>query len=151
MRLIRASWVVIRHSTRRPQLCVDLPERLRRLIGELERCGLEVGMRPEGFEPLVNRLERLGNRIILGIIAAAFVGGVRQWAGGPDGVLSAGGLAAVGRRRLRRRLCLRGGPGGVSGLEHPPLRSRVGGNIAMEGRACTATSTLHHPSPQRHF
>lgn len=75
------------------RLGVDLPEQLRRLIGELERGGLEVGMRPEGFEPLVSRLERLGNRIILGIIAAAFVNGLavlmafyqppgwQQWAG----------------------------------------------------------------------
>jgi ubiquinone biosynthesis protein len=75
------------------RLGVDLPEQLRRIIGEIERGGLEVGMRPEGFDPLVSRLERLGNRIILGIIAAAFVNGLavlmafyhppglEQWAG----------------------------------------------------------------------
>ena len=33
-------------------------------------------MRPEGFEPLVRRFERLGNRIVLGILAAAFVNGL---------------------------------------------------------------------------
>lgn len=75
------------------RLGVELPEQLRRVIGEIERGGLEVGMRPEGFEPLLARLERLGNRIILGIIAAAFVNGLAvliavykppgwdQWAG----------------------------------------------------------------------
>ncbi len=75
------------------RLGVELPEQLRRVIGEVERGGLEVGMRPEGFEPLVARLERLGNRIILGIVAAAFVNGLAvlisvykppgwdQWAG----------------------------------------------------------------------
>ncbi|MGH2458209.1 MAG: ABC1 kinase family protein [Chloroflexota bacterium] len=75
------------------RLGVELPEQLRRVIGEIERGGLEVGMRPEGFEPLIARLERLGNRIILGIIAAAFVNGLAvliavykppgwdQWAG----------------------------------------------------------------------
>ena len=33
-------------------------------------------MRPTGFEPLVRRLERLANRIVLGIVAAAFVNGL---------------------------------------------------------------------------
>ena len=33
-------------------------------------------MRPEGFEPLLRRFERLTNRIILGIIVAAFVNGL---------------------------------------------------------------------------
>jgi ubiquinone biosynthesis protein len=58
------------------RLGVELPEQLRRIMGELERGGLEVGMRPEGFEPLVRRFERLANRIILGIIVAAFVNGL---------------------------------------------------------------------------
>jgi ubiquinone biosynthesis protein len=80
------------------RLGVELPEQLRRIIGEVERGGLEVGMRPEGFDPLVSRLERLGNRIILGIIAAAFVNGLAvliavyrppgwdQWAGAVFGM-----------------------------------------------------------------
>lgn len=75
------------------RLGVELPQHLRRIIGELERGGLEVGMRPQGFEPVVQRFERLANRIVLGIIAAAFVNGLavlmsvyrpaglEQWAG----------------------------------------------------------------------
>lgn len=55
---------------------LELPQQLRRLVGEIERGNLEVGMRPEGFEPLVRRFERLGNRLVLGIIAAAFVNGL---------------------------------------------------------------------------
>jgi ubiquinone biosynthesis protein len=55
---------------------VEFPQQLRRLIGELERGGLQIGMRPEGFERVLNRFERLGNRIVLGIIAAAFVNGL---------------------------------------------------------------------------
>lgn len=55
---------------------VEFPQQLHRLIGEIERGSLEVGMRPEGFEPLVRRFERLGNRLVLGIIAAAFVNGL---------------------------------------------------------------------------
>ncbi len=58
------------------RLGVDLPEQVRRLIGELERGELEIGVRPEGFEPLVRRFERLANRIVLGVVVAAFVNGL---------------------------------------------------------------------------
>ena len=58
------------------QLGIELPEHLRRLIRELERGALEVGVRPEGFDPLLRRFERLANRIILGIVVAAFVNGL---------------------------------------------------------------------------
>jgi ubiquinone biosynthesis protein len=54
----------------------DLPQHLRRLLAEHERGGLEVGMRLEGFEPVAARLERLANRVVLGILAAAFVNGL---------------------------------------------------------------------------
>jgi ubiquinone biosynthesis protein len=57
-------------------LATDLPQQLRHIIGEIERGGLEVGMRPEGIEPVVRRFERLANRIVLGIIAAAFINGL---------------------------------------------------------------------------
>ena len=75
------------------QLGVELPGHVRRLIADLERGSLEVGMRPTGFEPLVRRFERLANRITLGILAAAFINGLailmsvyhpqgwEQWAG----------------------------------------------------------------------
>jgi ubiquinone biosynthesis protein len=49
---------------------------LRRLIGAIERSGFEFGMRPESFEPLIKRLERIANRIVLGILAAAFIVGL---------------------------------------------------------------------------
>lgn len=74
-------------------LGTELPQHLRRFIGELERGGLEIGMRPEGFEPIIGRFERLTNRLVLGIIAAAFINGLavlisvyhppgwEQWAG----------------------------------------------------------------------
>ena len=58
------------------QLGTELPRQVRRLLGDLERGSLEVGMRPTGFEPLLQRIERLANRIVLGIIAAAFVNGL---------------------------------------------------------------------------
>jgi ubiquinone biosynthesis protein len=58
------------------RLGIELPEQLRRIIGEVERGGIEVGVRPEGFDPLIRRFERLANRIILGILVAAFVNGL---------------------------------------------------------------------------
>lgn len=75
------------------QLGTELPRQLRRIVAQLERGDLEVGMRPQGFEPIMHRLERLANRIVLGIIAAAFINGLailmsvyhptgwEQWAG----------------------------------------------------------------------
>ena len=74
-------------------LSADLPRLLRRISGEVERGTLQFGMRPEGFEPIMQRLERLVNRIVLGIIAGAFIIGLgmlmavyhppgwEQWAG----------------------------------------------------------------------
>ncbi len=82
-----------RSSFEAAQLGADLPRHLRRLLGELERGSLEVGMHPEGLEPVVRRFERLANRIVLGILAAAFINGLAallsvyrppgwdQWAG----------------------------------------------------------------------
>lgn len=58
------------------QLGVELPQRLRRLLGDLERGGVEIGVRPAGLEPMLARLERLANRIVLGIIAAALINGL---------------------------------------------------------------------------
>lgn len=57
-------------------LGVEVPQQLRRLLGEIQRGGVEVGMRQESFEPLLRRLERLTNRIVLGILAAAFIVGL---------------------------------------------------------------------------
>jgi ubiquinone biosynthesis protein len=57
-------------------LSAEAPQQLRRLMGEIERSGFQFGMRPESFEPLIVRLERLANRIVLGILAAAFIVGL---------------------------------------------------------------------------
>jgi ubiquinone biosynthesis protein len=55
------------------RLGVEMPQQARRLLGAIQRGDLEFGVRPSGFEPLVRRLERIANRMVLGIIAAAFV------------------------------------------------------------------------------
>jgi ubiquinone biosynthesis protein len=58
------------------KLGIEIPQQLRYILGEIERGGFEVGMKPGTFEPLINRLERLANRIVLGMIAAAFIVGL---------------------------------------------------------------------------
>lgn len=82
-RLLRRQYSPLRWAHRLGQasldaarLGVDLPQQLRRIIADLERGGLEVGMRPTGVEPLIQRFEKLANRIVLGIIVAAFVIGL---------------------------------------------------------------------------
>lgn len=58
------------------KLGLTLPRRVDHLLDALERGEIEIGMRPAGFEAIVGRFERLANRIVLGIIAAAFVNGL---------------------------------------------------------------------------
>jgi ubiquinone biosynthesis protein len=57
-------------------LVTVLPRQIRRIVGDIERTGLEVSLRPDSFEPILKRLERIANRIVLGIIAAAFINGL---------------------------------------------------------------------------
>lgn len=58
------------------ELGIALPRQLRRLLGELERGTMTVSTRAEGLEPVLERLERLANRLVLAIVAAAFVIGL---------------------------------------------------------------------------
>lgn len=58
------------------KLATELPQHLRRIAIEAENGNLQIGMRPEGFDSVINRLERIANRIVLGVIAAAFINGL---------------------------------------------------------------------------
>jgi ubiquinone biosynthesis protein len=58
------------------KLGAELPQHLRRIVSAAENGNLQIGMRPEGFDPVVKRLERIANRIVLGVIAAAFINGL---------------------------------------------------------------------------
>jgi ubiquinone biosynthesis protein len=53
-----------------------MPQQLRRIVNATENGSLQVGMRPEGFDPIINRIEAISNRIVLGVIAAAFINGL---------------------------------------------------------------------------
>lgn len=57
-------------------LGTQAPRQLRRMLVAMERGGFEVGMRPQSLDPLMTRLERLANRIVLGILTAAFIVGL---------------------------------------------------------------------------
>lgn len=55
------------------RLGVELPQQLRRLLSSLQRGDLELAVRPTGFAPLIRRVERIANRIVLGMISGAFI------------------------------------------------------------------------------
>jgi ubiquinone biosynthesis protein len=58
------------------KLGAELPQHVRRIVAAAENGNLQIGVRPEGFDPVLNRLERIANRIVLGVIAAAFINGL---------------------------------------------------------------------------
>jgi ubiquinone biosynthesis protein len=58
------------------QLGMDLPHILRRILSAVDRGQIEVGVRPERFDPLMHRAEQLVNRVVLGIITASFIIGL---------------------------------------------------------------------------
>jgi ubiquinone biosynthesis protein len=58
------------------QMGLELPQQLHRILGDIERGGVEVNVQPESFESYLARLEVLANRIILGILVAAFTIGM---------------------------------------------------------------------------
>ena len=58
------------------KLGVEMPQHVRRIMSAAEDGNLQIGMRPEGFDPVIDRLERIANRIVLGVIAAAFINGL---------------------------------------------------------------------------
>jgi ubiquinone biosynthesis protein len=62
-------------------LLLELPTQLRRGLRAVDRGGLEVHLRAAELDPLVGRLERIGNRLVAGVITAALINGVGQLVG----------------------------------------------------------------------
>lgn len=82
-------------------LLIEAPGRLRRLLATMDRSGLEVHLRAAELDPLVGRAERIGNRLVAGMIAAALINGVGQlvvhenrWRSWTNALIGAG-LSAV--------------------------------------------------------
>jgi ubiquinone biosynthesis protein len=52
------------------QVTMQVPQQLRRILGDIERGGFEVNLQPASFDPYFARLERLVNRILIALLAA---------------------------------------------------------------------------------
>jgi len=63
-------------------LLLELPTRLRRLMETIDDNGVEVHLRAAELGPLVGRVERIGNRVVAGIITAALINSIGQLMGG---------------------------------------------------------------------
>ncbi|MDO5752064.1 AarF/ABC1/UbiB kinase family protein [Arthrobacter sp.] len=57
------------------EIGLDLPEKLERLAARMDD-GVEVRLRTAELEPLVARAEQIGNRLVAGMVAAAFIRGI---------------------------------------------------------------------------
>jgi ubiquinone biosynthesis protein len=55
------------------ELLTDLPRRLPRLIDQLEEGDLQFTLRLREIEPLLARLDRVGNRLAISVLLAAFI------------------------------------------------------------------------------
>jgi ubiquinone biosynthesis protein len=58
------------------RLGLELPQQLRRLMSDLERGNIEVGVKADTLKPIINEVKQMVNRVVLGIIAAALIIGV---------------------------------------------------------------------------
>jgi ubiquinone biosynthesis protein len=52
------------------QVTMQVPQQLRRILGDIERGGFEVNLQPASFDPYFARLERLVNRVLIALLAA---------------------------------------------------------------------------------
>lgn len=55
------------------ELLADLPRRVPRLIDQLEEGDLQFTLRLREIEPLLDRLDRMGNRLAISVLLAAFI------------------------------------------------------------------------------
>ena len=63
------------------ELGTELPEKVRRVF-DLVDSGMDVHLRAAELEPLIQRAEKIGNRLVAGMIAAAFLRGIGELAAG---------------------------------------------------------------------
>jgi len=62
-------------------LLLELPTKLRRLMEAVDQNGIEVHLRAAELVPIVARAERIGNRVVAGIITAALINSIGQLMG----------------------------------------------------------------------
>lgn len=81
----------------------ELPQQIRRLLATIGDGGVEVRLRADDVEAMLARAERMSNRLVAGVLAAAFIDGVaglmavhpERWRG-REGPLIAFGFGAAG-------------------------------------------------------
>jgi ubiquinone biosynthesis protein len=61
------------------ELTAELPARLNRISEAIETDGLEIHLRTDEMDALLARVERLGNRVVASVLAAALIDGVVQF------------------------------------------------------------------------
>ncbi|MGH1525503.1 ABC1 kinase family protein [Leifsonia sp. L25] len=93
---------LLRASGDAAELFIELPRRLRRIVETLDTSGIQIHVRAAELEPLVGRAERIGNRLVAGMVVAALINGIgdlvvgerkgRSWVS----VLMTAGLSTVG-------------------------------------------------------
>lgn len=100
------------------ELALDLPGIVLRIVDAADTTGIQVHFRAAELEPLVGRAERIGNRLVAGMIGAALISGIgglvageRRWRSWEGSMVGAGltTIGAIGayltwtsrRRRLR--------------------------------------------------
>ncbi|MCR2765023.1 AarF/ABC1/UbiB kinase family protein [Microbacterium sp. zg.B48] len=88
---------VARASADAGALLLELPTQLRKALDVLDRNGAEVHLRAAELEPLVARTERIGNRLVAGVVTAALINAVGQivargnrWRSWESGLMGAG-------------------------------------------------------------
>jgi ubiquinone biosynthesis protein len=80
------------------ELASELPGQVRRVLDVIDDGGFDVHLRASELEPLMERAERLGNRIALSVLAAALINTAGQAYSGGRRVRP---LRSVGRTRRR--------------------------------------------------
>lgn len=50
---------------------LEIPQRLRHILGDIERGGFEVNIQPSSFDPYFARLERLVNHVLIALLAVS--------------------------------------------------------------------------------
>lgn len=79
------------------ELALDLPGIVRRLMDAVDTAGIQVHLRAAELEPLLGRAERIGNRLVAGMVGAALITGVgalvageRRWRSWESAMVGAG-------------------------------------------------------------
>ena len=93
---------LLRASGEAAQLFIELPSRLRRIVETLDTTGIQLHLRAAELEPLVGRAERIGNRLVAGMVVAALINGIGNLVAGKRTgrswvtVLMTAGLSTMG-------------------------------------------------------